>query len=444
MGKTIRRRLLGLLLLVVIAAFVTVTVAQFEKAFTPVVMVSLHTDHAGSQLLPQSDVKIHGVVVGEVRTIDATAEGADLRLAIQPDQAKLIPGDVVARLLPKTLFGERYVALDMPESSANSPYRSGRTLTSGDRIEQDHSAQAVETEAALNDLMPVLQAVQPQKLSSTLTALSQALSGRGAQLGDTIKTLGRYIGDLNPQLPTIEHDLSALADVSGTYSQATPHLVQALNDLTTTAQTLADQRANLSNLYATVSDTAQNLQNFLQINESNLIAVVTSSRPTLDVLARYAPEYPCVFHGLAGSVDKVDRAFGKGTDEPGLHATVEITVNRGPYLPGQDTPRYADHRGPRCYNLDAGSRFPQYPPDGPINDGATHPPAPPVRASGLTVQTFPSAAAPQVMGLPNSPVEQSLIAALAGPEAGVDPARIPGWSSLLLGPLFRGSEVELK
>ena len=43
-----------------------------------------------------------------------------------------------------------------------------------------------------------------------------------------------------------------------------------------------------------------------------------------------------------------------------------------------------------------------------------------------------------------SPEEARLIAALFGPRIGVDPQDMPGWSSLLLGPLVRGTEVTVK
>ena len=72
----------------------------------------------------------------------------------------------------------------------------------------------------------------------------------------------------------------------------------------------------------------------------------------------------------------MDKALGKGTSQPGLHATIEITPDRGQYLPGQDEPRYLDKRGPRCYDFkDFPKPFPQNPPDGPLKDGTTPPPA---------------------------------------------------------------------
>ena len=44
----------------------------------------------------------------------------------------------------------------------------------------------------------------------------------------------------------------------------------------------------------------------------------------------------------------------------------------------------------------------------------------------------------------NSPAERELVAALLAPALGVPPSQVPAWSSLLVGPLYRGAEVTLR
>jgi virulence factor Mce-like protein len=442
---TIRRRLLGLLLIVVVGAFLAVTILFYDKAFTPTVPVTLQADHTGNELGAGSDVKVRGLVVGTVRSVSTTGQGAVLHLDLQPDMVNEIPANVTAQLLPKTLFGERYVDLLIP----NDP--SAGHLAAGDVIGQDRTQAGIEVEKVLDDLLPVLQAVQPQKLSVTLTAISTALQGRGVQLGHTLSLLGQYAGELNPHLPTLEHDLRALTTASGTYTQAAPNLIGALDDLTTTSQTVVAERNNLENLYGTVTTASGDLHNFLQANENNLIQVSSASLPTLNTLARYSPEYPCFLEQMAKLVPTVDKAFGKGTSQQGLHATLEVTVNRGQYVAGQDTPRYNDNRGPRCYNLNPEPNpFPQYAPDGPIQDGSTHPPAAKSSNGGLvpgstqTQSTSPSSAGNAGIGLPNSAAEEGFLAELVGPSMGIQPQDFPSWGSTLIGPLYRGTEVTIK
>jgi phospholipid/cholesterol/gamma-HCH transport system substrate-binding protein len=439
--RVARRRLMGVAFIAVIALIVWFCIATYAGMFTKSVTVLLRTDHVGNQLQTQSDVKVRGLIVGEVSAITSTGDGAQLALALQPDKVNLIPSNVSAQLLPKTLFGERYVDLVLP----NDP--SSRPIAGGDVIGQDRSSSAIELERVLDDLMPVLQAVQPEKLATTLTAIDQALSGRGEQLGQTLVQLDSYLGQLNPSLPNLDADIKKLSSLTNTYSQAAPDLINALSDLTTTSKTLVDEKQNLANLYASVTTASGDLTNFLYANKNNLINLAGTSRPTLDVLAKYAPEYQCLFKQMAGFLPRIDQAFGKGTANPGLHITLEITANRGKYLPDQDEPRYADTRGPRCYDLvPSPNPFPQYPPDGPIKDGSK-PPTPSrsvndgILPAGTATSTTTQSAS---LGLPNSTQELDMLSLLLGPSMGLAPNDVPGASGLLVGPLYRGAEVTLK
>src|SRR5882757_9925461 len=101
-GTVVRRRLLGVLLLALVAGLVALSIAVYNKAFTKVVLVKLETDHTGNQLLTHSDVKERGVIVGEVRAISSHGDGATITLALNPGKAKAIKNYQVAQLLPKT------------------------------------------------------------------------------------------------------------------------------------------------------------------------------------------------------------------------------------------------------------------------------------------------------------------------------------------------------
>ncbi|MFD1148131.1 MCE family protein [Saccharothrix hoggarensis] len=440
----IRRRLLGVAFLAVIALFLTLTVALYNDAFTQVVKVTLQTDRVGNQLQLASDVKVRGMIVGEVRGIRTSGDGAELELALDPEQVRHIPANVSARLLPKTLFGERYVNLVLPDD-ADEP------LADGDVIAQDRSSSAIELERVLDDLMPVLQAVQPEKLATTLTAMSQALENRGEPLGETLVQLDAYLGEFNPQLPALKDGISRLADVSNVYADAAPDLVQALSDATVTSRTMVEQRENLLAMYGTLTTTSLDLNNFLAVNRNNLIQLADVSRPTLELLAKYAPQYPCLLRGLAEFKPIMDQVFGKGTNEPGLHITLEVTADRGKYEPGKDEPEYADKRGPRCYDIvPRPNPFPQYPPEGPVKDGSTAPPParvandgvlpPATGVNGMGGTTSPSSFG-GVPSLANSPEEQEFLAALLAPEFGMTRHEMPSFTALLLGPLYRGAEV---
>ncbi|EHR53680.1 ABC-type transport system involved in resistance to organic solvents, periplasmic component [Saccharomonospora marina XMU15] len=439
-------QLLGLVFLVVVALFITTTVAVYNKAFADVAMVQLKTDRIGTQLREGADVKIRGVRVGEVRGVSSSGSGATLRLALDPRKVEVIPAAVSARLVPKTLFGERYVALQPPSGGAAGH------IQAGDVIRQDRSVEAVEVEQVLSEVLPLLRSVRPEKLSSTLNAVSTALDGQGERLGETLVRLSDYLGELNPALPDIKADITGLADVSDVYSEAAPEFLEAMSDLTTTTRTLLEKRERLETLYTSVSSASVNLASFLDANENNLIRLTATAQPVLDILEKYAPQYPCMFGQFADMMPAAKAAFGYNGDQMN-HVVIKIIAsNRGKYLPGVDEPRYLDKRGPRCYpQVPAPGTWPQYPPDGPVRDGSTHPgtqfddPLPgPVQ--GLDVP-FSSGGGSTPAGVPlvaNSGAEQELVALLQSSGTGIAPEDAPGWSSLLLGPFYRGATVEVR
>ncbi|MGP4015279.1 MCE family protein [Saccharopolyspora sp. 5N708] len=436
--RTLRRRVLGIAFLLCISLFISLTVAIYEKAFASSVDVVLKAASTGNQLLPESDVKVRGMVVGRVVSVKSTGDGAELRLALDPEQAEQLPSNVSARLLPRTLFGERYVSLEVPEHAAATP------LASGDVIEQDRTRAGIELEQVLADTMPVLQAVHPDDLAVTLNALDQALAGRGKPLGETLSQLNTYLDGLNPSVPDLRKNLQELVGVAQTYEQAAPDVLEALDNFSTTARTLVAQRANLTALTGQLTSTSGDLTTFLRDNRSNIIQLGESQRPTLDVLAKYAPEYPCFLQEMAEFVPRIRQAFGAGSAEPGLHITLKVVAHRGKYIPNQDEPEFADKRGPRCYNLTPQpDPVPEYPPDGPFKDGSVPPPASRPADGGLNPPA-PASTSPQSAAWVNSPAERDLVAMLLAPALGRDPGDVPDWSSLLVGPVLRGAEVSYR
>ena len=437
-GTKARRRLGGVAFLVVLALLVWLSVAVYQKKFTSVAMVTLYTSSAGNEMHPGAQVMVRGVQVGEVRQITADGTGARLELAIEPSQLPMLPVNVSAQMLPTTLFGERYVDLILPSSP------SAARLTSGSVINQDRSADAIELDDVLNNLLPMLAATEPDKLSMTLTAIAQGLQGQGHALGQSLVTLNSYLEKLNPQLPQIDTDITKLAALARTYNQAAPAIVQALNDFGVTGRTLANQRVNFDALLANLTTSSDDLTAFLDANSANAITLSADSLSTLNILARYAPEFPCVLQQLSDFVPAMNKVLGAGTDQAGLHVklVVEPAPSSGAYVPGVDTPVYGDNLGPRCYavpftgihlNDGAGQSSPRKSSPGKSSTGKVRKTA--ADTASLT-GTGPA-------GLAGSPGETALVRELDALALGRPAASIPAWAGLLTAPLYRGATVQV-
>ncbi|MCU1668219.1 MAG: ABC-type transport system, mce-related protein [Blastococcus sp.] len=455
MSKVIRRRVQGLAFLVVLALLLGLSVASYNKAFTTVALVTLKTDTAGNQLQEASDVKVRGVIVGEVRKISASTDGATIDLAIDPAYLPQIPADVTARLLPKTLFGERFVSLVPPDHPGSA------RLAGGDVIGQDRTRNAIELQKVIDDMLPLLKAVQPQDLSYTLGAVANALRGRGNALGQNLVDTGQYTSQINTVLPQLKADISGLADVADTYSSAADDLLAVLDNLAVTNRTVVDQAAQLRRTFTVGASSANTTAGFLEANERNLISLAATSRPVLGVFAKYSPEYPCLLNGLTRFNPMISQAFGADGD-PALNLNIVVTLPpRNPYVPG-DQPRYGATNGPDCRgltNIDAiitAAQHGEYYCPNATNDGVNSKDNPttgnPHCLGGSGPKDVPPGAGNPnptsgksvPFSLAGSTAELDFVRSILGYQTGTDPRKVSDLAVTTMAPLLRGTQVMLR
>ncbi|RNL64838.1 MCE family protein [Nocardioides marmoriginsengisoli] len=420
---------LGAIALLAVGALVLVAVLAYNRTFVRSDSVTLQAGALGNALQRGSDVKLNGVPVGWVSSITPIEGGANLQLDLDPSVMSQLPPDTTARLLPKTLFGERFVSLVRPTGTA------GGGLETGDTIHEDMSAQAVELQQVFDELLPLLHSIQPEKLAATLGELASTLRGRGDDIGAALTAWASYLSKLNPHVPALAEDLGRLASVARTYDEAAPELIDALATMTTTTQTLVEERGQLQQVYSSVIGSANTTRGWVADNRDTIEVLAVQSRAALEAVRPYASEFPCVFKAARQFIPRMDKVLGKGTREPGFHARMSIVKARAKYLPGKDAPRYASGASPRCPYVtgQTGTRVARADESGP-------PSIPPPPSELMQDRLAPT----DGLGPANSSGENQLIAELLAPEAGVAPAEYPAWASLLLGPLMRGKGVVLR
>ncbi|WYB40405.1 MCE family protein [Streptomyces sp. GD-15H] len=409
-----RLRLYGVVFIAVLALLLSLAVAVYQQAFTPVVRVTLEAGRLGNQLDPRADVKLRGLLVGEVRAVHADGTKATLDLALKPEHVAHIPSDVRARLLPKTLFGEKYVDLVAPARSTARPIRAGDVIT------QDRTTVGMEVQQLMNDLLPLLRTVEPGELNATLSAFAGALEGRGDRIGDNLTRLEAYLRELNPHLPSLKEDISRFADVAEVYGDAAPDLLRVLRNAVTTSRTLVEKKDRLASALRTTATVAGTGRKFLDANGDRLITLGRVSRPTLDLFARYSPQYPCLLAGLVRQNKAAEETFRGGR----MRITLEVVRARPAYEPGEE-PVYGERSGPNCHGM----------------------PRPQVPAPHIDLDDGARSAAPGGSGGP-SPVsataaEQRAVGSLVAPVLGVPADEVPPVTTLLFGPLARGTAVSV-
>jgi phospholipid/cholesterol/gamma-HCH transport system substrate-binding protein len=353
--RAVSGRVLGVAFLALLLLFVWLTYAIYDKKFVDYVPVDVRASSIGLQLNERADVKLRGMIVGEVRSTEVDAAGAVLHVGLQPDLVDQIPDNVTALIVPKTLFGEKYVALQIPEDAAEHP------IEADDVIEQ--ASVPIEVEKVLDDVYPLLTAVQPRDLASTLSTLATALGGRGERIGDNLVRLDGYLQKFNPLVPQLIQDLRDLGDVADVYAEQMPELARLLENAVVTANTLTSEEDEINRFLNDVRLLSNTTRDFLEANGATITEVARTSVPVLDLLAEYSPGFPCLLQGLVNWLPRVEEQFRGHI----VHINLELFPDQpGGYTPADD-PEYGTGLGPQCLTL----------PDSPYSQ--KNPPPPPPR-----------------------------------------------------------------
>jgi phospholipid/cholesterol/gamma-HCH transport system substrate-binding protein len=122
------RALVGLATVAVIAGIVAVAVGLFRGSFTEAVPVTVVSRRAGLVMNPDAKVKMRGVQVGKVASIESRPNGqAALHLAMDPSQLGLIPANVLVDITSTTVFGAK--SWYRPPIPRHCDYTAGRFST---------------------------------------------------------------------------------------------------------------------------------------------------------------------------------------------------------------------------------------------------------------------------------------------------------------------------
>lgn len=429
---------MGVLFLVLVLSFIWVTYAVFAKKFVAYDDVTLRSSKIGLQLPTRADVKFRGVIVGEVRSVRSTGDGAELVLGIYPKQREGVPAGVEAQILPKTLFGEKFIALDTTGSIGGEP------IQPGDQIDQ--AEVAIEVEKVLSDLMPLLRTLEPLQLNRTLTAISTALDGRGNDLGENLEILDSYLERFNPQIPALVEDLRKTAEVARIYNSVVPDLARTLRNSVTTGSTFLEKEKRIESFFNEVISFSGTTRDFLDANGDNMIRLANQGAEILPVFEQHAPIFPCFFEGLARIAPRQAEAFRGHT----LHINLETLPNQPRGYGPQDDPRFGDRSDPvdldLCERAIAGEWHQNnLPPQSlvpEINDGVDEP-----TGKGRSPNRPAPAAAPSVdmsSGYAGTRAEQEVVGSIVGPVLGRSFDDVPAIATLLFAPLARGTEVSLR
>ena len=283
-----------MLVLVVVAAS-TLTAMAFSGTLRTTVPLTVISDRAGLVMEDGAKVKLRGVQIGEVASVDAYADPAGtnlskLRLKIAPNDFQYLPNNVEAEIKSSTAFGAKYVDLIVPSEGASSrPLAPGAVL---------HSRNVtVEVNTVFENLESIVRAIDPAKLNGVLSALADGFRGKGDRIGQAITEGNRALLAVNPKMPTVRRDWQLFGKTTQAYSDAAQDILATLDSFSTTSVTITKNKTALDEVLLSAIGFADSGVNTIGGNQPNLVSAINLVAPTFELLNKYSPTYTCTFQG---------------------------------------------------------------------------------------------------------------------------------------------------
>ena len=158
-------------LIIALIAIVLMTATLFSGAYRSYVDVTLESERVGLIMEPGGKVRMRGMEVGRVAHVNSNP--TSVQLQIDPDLVKYIPSNVGAEIKATTAFGAKYVDLIYPDDPSSQRLSAGQVLRSKNVTS--------EVNTVFENIVDLLDKVDPNKLNGILTALAEGLRGQATR-----------------------------------------------------------------------------------------------------------------------------------------------------------------------------------------------------------------------------------------------------------------------
>src|ERR1700730_136002 len=320
-------------LLLVVVALSMLTAMLFSGTLRKTIPLTVISDRAGLVMEDGAKVKLRGVQIGEVASVDAYADPAGanlskLRLKISPNDFRYLPSNVEAEIKSTTAFGAKYVDLIVPSDGA-----SHRPLAP-DAVLRSRNV-TVEVNTVFENLQAIVHAIDPAKLNGVLSAVAEGVRGKGDRIGQAITNGNRALLTVNPRMPTIRRDWQLFGKTAEAYSDAAQDILSTLDSFSTTSVTITKNAKALDELLLSAIGFAQSGINTIGGNQQNLVSAIHLVAPTFELLNKYSPSYTCLFQGAQWFLDHGGKAA--------LGGNGKSVIMDAALLFGDDPYRYPDN-----------------------------------------------------------------------------------------------------
>jgi phospholipid/cholesterol/gamma-HCH transport system substrate-binding protein len=305
--STTAKSVAGALTLVLMLAVGYIGAQWALGAFDPDYRVNVVLGDLGQGVVSGSDVKIRGVLVGQVGEVTLTDDlQAQAELILEPDVR--VPERATYAVTGKTLLGEKQVEIRFDGLVGEGPY-----LASGDTVSDP--ARVVELQDVLGELVELFEAIDPEDIAVLIDDGMGAFAGQGEQIARSVDQGARatevFSRSLDDQVPAL-HDLSLVAETLGPTGAEFNRLGGEVN---AGMPTITDNQLALRSLLTDLQRFSGVLNATLTLDRASIDRMIVEGDSVTRLMFAYRPEVGQLLTGLADYFEKFEAG---GYTAPGV------------------------------------------------------------------------------------------------------------------------------
>lgn len=308
--NSLRGWLVGLAAVVLTATLVGMLLSWPHRSTHTV--VGLFSSAVG--LYPGDDVRVVGVPVGKVDSVEPRAADVKITMSIQ-DEVQ-IPADARAIIVSPNLVAARFVQLTPAYDSSTH----GPTLADGGTIGLDRTGVPVEWDEVKKELTDLSAQLGPQDgglsgpLSTFVDQAATTFDGNGDSFRNALRELSQTAGRLGDSSGDLFGTVKNLQILVDALSQSNEQIVQFANHVASVSQVLADSSTGLDATLGTLDKALGDVRKLLKDNNQALIGSVDKLATFTKVLSDQHDDIEQVLHvtpnGLANFYNIYNPAQG--------------------------------------------------------------------------------------------------------------------------------------
>lgn len=235
-----------------------------------------------------SDVKILGVAVGKVDSVDPA--GTKVVVKFHYDSKYKVPVDAKAAVISPSIVGDRFIQL-------TPVYTGGRVLADHARLGLDRTATPLELDQIFGSITDLTDALGPEgankpdasgtgALTRLLDSTARNFGGQGVEFNQTLHNLSRLTKTLADNKDELFGTVSEVEKFTSTLSK-NDDTVRRFNDsLASGAQLLADERQDLAAVLQNLSVALTQVKSFVAENRTMLSSNIKELNQLSKVLVK--------------------------------------------------------------------------------------------------------------------------------------------------------------